>query len=239
MCTTRYSTIFAGTCCATRAAVVLKQSVPSFVLSDQTENSFYEIAILRSLHSPSQNNVVPLLDHFWYRKTLTLVMPRFQSDVLHVVIKRSATPAQKRRWMADACRAVTFLHANGIVHRDISLENLLLADDGSVSLSDFGLARTVDAPDFTCAGAVGKPKYMAPEQFRYVAYNGKSSDLWSLGVCMYAMCHGTFYTPKDGIRSLPFSSALTQEENVDLHNSMRSLLHGTPSRRTLSAFYNK
>ncbi|MEW9548627.1 serine/threonine-protein kinase [Nonomuraea sp. NPDC050783] len=87
----------------------------------------------------------------------------------------------------DALRAA---HATGVLHRDVKPENVLLADDGRVVLTDFGIATLEAEAGLTATGGlVGTPAYMPPERL-----NGEparpESDLWSLGATLYAAVEG-------------------------------------------------
>ncbi|MEV4171422.1 protein kinase [Nonomuraea sp. NPDC049709] len=87
----------------------------------------------------------------------------------------------------DALRAA---HATGVLHRDVKPENVLLADDGRVVLTDFGIASLEAEAGLTASGnLVGTPAYMPPERL-----NGEparpESDLWSLGATLYAAVEG-------------------------------------------------
>ncbi|MGN9780193.1 serine/threonine-protein kinase [Nonomuraea sp. ZG12] len=87
----------------------------------------------------------------------------------------------------DALRAA---HATGVLHRDVKPENVLLADDGRVVLTDFGIATLETEAGLTATGGlVGTPAYMPPERL-----NGEparpEADLWSLGATLYAAAEG-------------------------------------------------
>ena len=112
-------------------------------------------------------------------------------------------------WFADLASALDYIHAQGIVHRDIKLGNVLLSSDGHVVLSDFGISRifserlrsdvkavTTIATDAATAArlVMGTQGYMAPE----VAWGGEAtpaSDSYSLGVMFVYLLTGIWYTP--------------------------------------------
>ncbi|HEX6834499.1 MAG TPA: serine/threonine-protein kinase, partial [Rudaea sp.] len=87
--------------------------------------------------------------------------------------------------------ALHYAHAKGFVHRDVKPDNILLRDDGSSALTDFGIARANDSSTrMTRTGAViGTPHYMSPEQARGRPIDGRS-DLYSLGVVLYELLVG-------------------------------------------------
>lgn len=87
--------------------------------------------------------------------------------------------------------ALNYAQEKGFVHRDVKPDNILLRDDGSSALTDFGIARALDsALRMTKTGAVvGTPHYMSPEQARGKQIDGRS-DLYALGVVLYEMLLG-------------------------------------------------
>lgn len=87
--------------------------------------------------------------------------------------------------------AINYAQQKGFIHRDIKPDNILLRDDGSAALTDFGIARANDsATRMTRTGAVvGTPHYMSPEQARGRQLDGRA-DLYSLGVVLYEMLVG-------------------------------------------------
>jgi serine/threonine protein kinase len=86
--------------------------------------------------------------------------------------------------------ALETAHAQGIVHRDVKPSNVLVTTDGRPVLTDFGIATMAGDPALTSTGVVlGSPAYMSPERARGKAF-GPESDLWSLGVTLFAAAEG-------------------------------------------------
>ncbi|MBX3690625.1 serine/threonine-protein kinase [Dokdonella sp.] len=95
------------------------------------------------------------------------------------------------RVIREIATAINYAQQKGFIHRDIKPDNILLRDDGSAALTDFGIARANDSSTrMTRTGAVvGTPHYMSPEQARGRPIDGRS-DLYSLGVVLYEMLVG-------------------------------------------------
>ncbi|OHT14259.1 hypothetical protein TRFO_15417 [Tritrichomonas foetus] len=83
-------------------------------------------------------------------------------------------------------QGIQYIHENGVVHRDIKLENILLTKDSVVKLCDFGLSRQV-TNETLCTTICGSDVFAAPEIILGKKYNGFKADLWSLGVVLYIL----------------------------------------------------
>ena len=94
---------------------------------------------------------------------------------------------------AQALEGVAFIHSRGVVHLDLKLENIMVRADGSIVLIDFGLAQILPpgAPPPVLHHIKGSVAYIAPGMWAG-AYDGVKSDVWSLGVCLFAACSGFF-----------------------------------------------
>ena len=109
------------------------------------------------------------------------------------VIKPQAPPRPPDfalRVIRQIASALDYAGQQGIVHRDIKPDNILLREDGNAVLTDFGIARAADTSRMTGTGLIiGTPNYMSPEQARGHALDGRS-DLYSLGIVLYEMLTG-------------------------------------------------
>ena len=102
--------------------------------------------------------------------------------------ERLAVPAIVRI-MSQLLDALEYSHKNGVVHRDIKPSNIMLLEDGTVKVTDFGIAR-IESSTLTRAGAImGSPSYMSPEQFLGVSTDARS-DLYSAGIVLYELLTG-------------------------------------------------
>jgi serine/threonine-protein kinase len=90
------------------------------------------------------------------------------------------------------CTVLAYLHQNGVVHRDLKPANLMLCNDGSIRLMDFGIARSENSRRLTFVGftpTMGTPDYMAPEQVKG-SRGDRRTDIYSLGAILYEMATG-------------------------------------------------
>jgi len=94
------------------------------------------------------------------------------------------------RIIVDSCRGLSAAHTRGIVHRDVKPANILVAEDGTVKLTDFGLAKTEEPGEgttLTVQGEVmGTPRFMSPEQCRGEPLDARS-DVYSMGTTFYML----------------------------------------------------
>ncbi|MFH8224485.1 serine/threonine-protein kinase [Streptomyces sp. NPDC018057] len=126
---------------------------------------------------------------------MELVRGRSLADLLRS--RGRLEPREAARIGAEVLAALRAVHGAGVLHRDVKPANVLLADDGRVVLSDFGIARMEGTAGLTMAGeVVGSPEYIAPEQALGRA-PGAEADLWSLGVLLHTAVQGRSPFRKD------------------------------------------
>lgn len=95
-----------------------------------------------------------------------------------------------RIYIAELAMVLDFLHLEGVIYRDLKMENILLDKDGHVQLTDFGLAKWLPSGE-RAKTICGTLQYMAPEVLYGQEYE-HAADWWTLGILMYALLMGEF-----------------------------------------------
>lgn len=104
----------------------------------------------------------------------------------HLSRERVFSEERTRFYGAEIISALAYLHSQGIIYRDLKLENLLLDKDGHIKIADFGLCKEKITYGTTTKTFCGTPEYLAPEVLEDNDY-GRAVDWWGIGVVMYEM----------------------------------------------------
>jgi len=148
-----------------------------------------EAKVLAQLQHP---HILPVFDFGEADGYTYLVMPFIKSGTLTDLLQgKPLSFEQIRTVISQVGGALDYAHAHGLVHRDVKPSNVLLDESGNCLLSDFGLAKIIEASEkLTMSGAImGTPAYMSPEQGMGKTLDGRS-DIYSLGVILYEMATG-------------------------------------------------
>jgi len=168
-----------------------------------------------------------------------IVMELVDGMTLKQYMKRRGAPLNWREalhFMTQIIRALSHAHSRGIVHRDIKPQNIMVLRDGSIKVTDFGIARVASAAQATLTQeALGSVHYISPEQARGSHIDGRS-DIYSAGVVLYEMLTGRL--PFEG--ETPVSVAIQHINSIpipprDLNSSIPAALEAI----TLKAMASK
>ncbi|RSN49859.1 serine/threonine protein kinase [Amycolatopsis sp. WAC 04197] len=170
--------------------LLLQPGLEAHDAEDARQRTMREGRIAARLHHPNAISVFDVVTDD--NGQPCLIMEYLNSTSLAQVLQEERTlpPTEVARIGAQVAAALTEAHAVGIVHRDIKPGNILLAPNGTVKITDFGISRAKDDVTVTKTGMIaGTPAYLAPE----VAIGGDpgpESDVFSLGSTLYAACEG-------------------------------------------------
>jgi serine/threonine protein kinase len=140
----------------------------------------------------SHPNVVAVFDAGEDDGAPYIVMECVEGETLAETLERRGKlpPAEAVTLAVQACSALEHAHAAGLVHRDVKPGNLLLRKDGTLKISDFGIARAAETTGITQAGTIlGTAAYLAPEQAAGEEVTA-AADLYSLGAVVYEALTG-------------------------------------------------
>uniref|UniRef100_A0A4W5QYC3 non-specific serine/threonine protein kinase n=1 Tax=Hucho hucho TaxID=62062 RepID=A0A4W5QYC3_9TELE len=121
--------------------------------------------------------------------------------------RRRLVETEARDIFRQITSAVHYCHTNGVVHRDLKLENILLDQDLNVKLADFGLSNHFKK-DNLLQTYCGSPLYASPEIVKGLPYHGPEVDCWAMGVLLYALVYGSM--PFDGASYKALTEQISQ-----------------------------
>ena len=178
------ATIFKALDCQTRRIVALKFPHLEFEGSVASSARFaHEAAILGKLDHPGILKIIPVTE----RSRTYIAMEFLAGRTLHEILVRDRplSECDALRLASRLCGILEYMHSQGIIHRDIKPGNIMISDDGSIHIIDFGIA---SSPSWTST-KMGTPDYMSPEQIRGDRVDART-DIYSLGVVLYEIVTG-------------------------------------------------
>jgi serine/threonine protein kinase len=181
-------TVYRGLNTASKQVVAIKELNPLLTTTELIERFKREGEALRELNHP---NIVKLLDTVEHDGAYYLVMEYVSGGDLHDLLKAGQLPIERcLRLALDLADALTRAHKLDIIHRDLKPANVLLAEDGTLRLSDFGVARIGQKERVTATDMIiGTIDYLAPEALDGAGIDSRA-DIWAFGVMLFEMLAG-------------------------------------------------
>lgn len=204
--------VYKARCRLLNRFVAIKVLRPEFTEDEEFVKKFRREA--QSAASLSHPNIVGIYDVGTENNNYYIVMEYIKGQTLKELIKSKGTLGVEyaTNIAIQICYALDHAHKNHIVHRDIKSHNILIREDNSVKVTDFGIARAVSSSTITNTGnVIGSVHYFSPEQARG-GYTDEKSDIYSLGVVMYEMLTGRL--PFEGETPIAVALKHIQEEPV-------------------------
>ncbi|XP_067914849.1 NUAK family SNF1-like kinase 1 [Heterodontus francisci] len=192
-----------------------------------------EIEIMSSLNHP---HIISIYEVFENKDKMVIVMECAIKGELYDYIseRRKLSERDTRLFFRQIVSAVHYCHKNGIVHRDLKLENILLDANHNIKIADFGLSNLYQKDKFLQTFC-GSPLYASPEIINGRPYRGPEVDCWALGVLLYTLVYGAM--PFDGcdhrtlVRQISNGDYCEPTPPSDARGLIRWMLMVNPERR--------
>ncbi len=233
--------VYKGTDKTTGRPVVIKRLKPHLYDNPQLVARFLlESEALKKLNHP---NIIKFIASFDHEERHHIVLEYVQSGSLRDLLSRKGSLPQERclEIAIELNDALIRAHHIGIWHRDIKPSNVLLTENGTPLLTDFGIARLLESNNrlTPTQGLIGSPKYLSPEIINGKAIDGRT-DIWAFGILLYEMLMGNVPFKGGSLPALLMAIVNQPLPNEFLHNSeihpqlitlIRAMLERDPNNR--------
>jgi serine/threonine protein kinase len=197
--------------------VAIKLLRPQYTMDPQSRNRFAIEA--RAAARLSHSNIVDVYDFGEAPDgAMFIAMQYIEGGNLKDVLRKRGrlSPGETITIAVQVCRALSMAHAEGLIHRDVKPQNIMVDRAGDVRLTDFGVVKALSGPALTQSGMTfGTAAYLSPEQATGATI-GPASDLYALGCVMYELLAGT--PPFSGDNPAVVAYKQVWEQPNPLHN---------------------
>jgi serine/threonine-protein kinase len=164
------------------------------------ERFYHEARISGTLSHP---NIVTLFDIGEEAGLPYLAMEFVEGETIAALLERGTRfkPEMVIALASQIASALDYAHSKGIIHRDVKPSNMILFEGERIKITDFGIAKAMDAEMTQSGTLLGTPSYMSPEQAMGDKLDGRS-DIFSLGVCCFEMLSGEQPFPGNNVTSI-------------------------------------
>jgi serine/threonine protein kinase len=179
--------------------VAVKMLPPHLAEDESVRRRF--VAEARLLASFSHVHIVPIYDFVEEDGLCLLVMERLGGGTLHDYARAGIDGPGACAATLAVCSALEYAHERGVLHRDIKPTNVLVADDGLVKVTDFGIAKVLGGTESMATRSgfvIGTPSYMAPEQADAGIEPTPATDVYGAGTVLYELLAGRLPFPAEG-----------------------------------------
>jgi DNA segregation ATPase FtsK/SpoIIIE-like protein len=232
----------------THKYVAIKVLHPHIAIDQEYVQRFHhEAKAALKLSSPY---IVPTLsieeDHGLHYIVMGYVEGKTGEETLSKLIQKRGILNEQdaKRIIQQVCEGLKVAHEQGVVHRDIKSQNIIIDKDGNALITDFGIAKLAGATKLTKTGQVlGTPEYASPEQIQGKKEIDQRSDIYSLGVVMYEMLTGKVPFTADtpiavGIKHLNEAPESPRKINSDIDEQIENIILKCMAKEPQNRFNN-
>ncbi|MGC9027958.1 MAG: serine/threonine-protein kinase [bacterium] len=232
----------------TSRLIAIKVLHPHIAIDQEYVQRFYHEA--KAALKLSNKYIVPTLsieeDHGIHYIVMGYVEGRPGEETLSKLIQKRGVLDEEyaKKIIQQICEGLKVAHEQGVIHRDIKSQNIIIDKEGNALITDFGIAKLAGATKLTKTGQVlGTPEYASPEQIQGKKDIDQRSDIYSLGVVMYEMLTGKVPFTADtpiavGIKHLSDAPESPRQINSSINEQMENIILKCLAKDPQSRFNN-